>query len=284
MKFLLDTMKKKEGSAMIRRKGLRGILLAVFFVSTAMLLFQLRDNAGGSQSYGNALAIASSGVTVKKEAAPPVPETAGKEALWIPEEVTGDAHMEAMAAIDIAALREVNPQVIGWIRIPETNVDYPILQGSDNDYYLKHTWDGKENSVGSIFMEHRNSGDFTDFNTILYGHNMNDGSMFANIRRYSTDWYRQRHPYVYVATEGGVYRYEVFSGYQAAVDSPAYGLSFHQEKTRADFLGTAVRDSQTDSGILPELTDRVLTLSTCSGMGYSHRWVLHARLKMVKAE
>jgi len=284
MKSLRARMKKKGGSAMKRRKHLRMALLAVFFVSAALLLLQLRDNAGGSQSYDTALAIATSGVSAKKETAPPEKEAAEEEEQWVPEKVTGDEQMEAMAAIDIAALQEVNPDVIGWIRIPGTKVDYPLLQGQDNDYYLKHTWDGKENSVGSIFMEHRNSPELTDFNTIVYGHNMNDGSMFANIRRYATDWYRQRHPYVYIAGPAGVYRYEVFSSYQAAVDSPAYGLSFHQDKTRADFLGTAIRDSQADFGIRPELTDRVLTLSTCSGVGYSHRWVLHARLKMVKAE
>lgn len=273
---------------MTNRKILRLLLLAVFFVSTSLLLLQLRDNAGGGQSYDAALALATSGtraqaVAVKTEPAPSGQEEAVKEEQWIPAEITGDEQMEAMAAIDLASLQEVNPDVIGWIRIPGTKVDYPLLQGQDNDYYLKHTWDGKENSVGSIFMEHRNSPDFTDFNTILYGHNMNDGSMFANIRRYSTDWYRQRHPYVYIATAAGVYRYEVFSSYQAAVDSPAYGLSFHQDKTKADFLGTSIRDTQADFGVRPELTDRVLTLSTCSGVGYSHRWVLHARLKMVKS-
>ena len=267
------------------KKKLRILLLIIFLISTALLLRQVLDNAGGSSSYDSALSIATSGGS--KKTAPEKREAAVNEETkpeWVPEEVTGDEHLESLADIDLDALREVNPDVIGWIRIPGTKVDYPLLQGQDNDYYLKHTWDGKENSVGSIFMEHRNSPELTDFNTIVYGHNMNDGSMFANIRRYATDWYRQRHPYVYIAGPAGVYRYEVFSSYQAAVDSPAYGLSFHQDKTRADFLGTAIRDSQADFGIRPELTDRVLTLSTCSGVGYSHRWVLHARLKMVKAE
>lgn len=268
------------------KKKLRLILLAVFLVSTALLARQLMDNAGGGSSYDSALALATAGGS--KKAAPVQTEAAqiAEETIlqWVPEEITGDAHMEALADLDLDALRQVNPDVIGWIRIPDSKVDYPLLQGTDNEYYLKHTWDGKENSVGSIFLEHRSSPELMDFNTIVYGHNMNDGSMFANIRRYSTEWYWERHPYVYVRTDAGVYRYEVFSGYEASVDSITYCLSFNQETTKVEFLRNAIERSSADMGIRPELTDRILTLSTCSGMGYSNRWVVHGRLKMVPGE
>ena len=261
------------------RKRLRIARLVVFCLSTALLLRQLADNAGGGESYDAALSIATAG---KKTAAPAETEAAKGE--WVPETVTGDENMDVIAAIDIGALQEVNPDVIGWIWIPDSKVNYPIVQGSDNDYYLKHTWDKQENSVGSIFLEHRNTADFGDYNTILYGHNMNDGSMFANIKRYSTEWYWERHPYIYIATETGHYRYEVFSGYESSTEGTAYGLSFHQPETKVNFLKTAIQKSTADTGVRPELTDRVLTLSTCSGVGYANRWVVHARLKMVKVE
>lgn len=273
-------MEEKGGVTM--RKILLAVLLAVFLVSTGLLLTQFRDNSDGSDSYASALAIATSGSP--KETAPPAETEEAVEEIWVPEEITGDEHMEALREIDIAALQDVNPDVIGWIRIPDSNIDYPLVRGTDNDYYLKHTWDGIKNSVGSIFMEHRNSAEFTDYNTILYGHNMNDGSMFANIRRYNTQWYWERHPYVYIATEDGVFRYEVFSSYESSIEGPAYGLSFHQEKTKANFLISALEKTVADLGIRPAMTDRILTLSTCSGMGYSNRWVLHARLKMVQAQ
>lgn len=264
---------------MSKRKILRIILLLVFFISTSVLALRLRDNAGGSESYHNALSLATSGN--QTETAPSQPEDAVKNQ-WVPEAITGDANMEELKKLDLDALQAVNPQVIGWIRIPDSPIDYPILQGQDNDYYLNHTWDGKQNAVGSIFLEHRNNPDLTDFNTILYGHNMNDGSMFAAIRRYNTQWYWERHPYVYLVTEQGVFRYEVFSAYESSTEGTAYGLSFHQSETKATFLSTAIRLSAADQGIRPELTDRVLTLSTCSGLGYSSRWVVHARLKMVQ--
>lgn len=266
---------------MTGRKRLRLLLLAIFLVSTTLLALQLRDKALGSQSYDNALSIAASGT--KKETAPSEAEEA-PIARWVPEPVTDDPHLEELALLDIAALRAVNPEVIGWIRIPDSHIDYPLLQGRDNDYYLKHTWDGQENAVGSIFLEYRNTPELTDYNTIVYGHNMNDGSMFADLRRYSTEWYWQRHPYVYIATEAGVFRYEVFSSYESSTEGTAYGLSFHQAETKATFLSTAIQKSAADLGIRPEITDRILTLSTCSGVSYANRWVVHARLKMVKAE
>ena len=268
---------------MKKRNILRALLLVVFLISTTLLLLQFRDNSGGSESYDTALAIATSGT--KKEAAPPAEtEAAENKPEWVPEKITDDPHMEEMAGIDLAALQEVNPDVIGWIRVPDSNIDYPIVQGEDNDFYLKHTWDKQKNSVGSVFMEHRNTPDFTDYNTILYAHNMNDGSMFANVKRYNTLWYWERHRYVYIATEDGVFRYEVFSGYETSTDGTAYGLSFHQTETKVNFLTTAIEKSTAYMEIHPELTDRILTLSTCSGLGKTNRWVIHARLKMVLAE
>lgn len=274
------------------RKGLFLILALVFVISSAVLLRQFGDNAGGEASYADALAIAS-GTQLQKEREAPGPETGEPaeestepvklEALWVPAPVADDPLMEEMAAIDLAALREVNGEVLGWIRIPETKIDYPLMQGQDNDYYLNHTWDRQSNSVGSIFLEHRNSSDLTDYNTIVYGHNMKDGAMFAGLHRYASQQYWQEHPYIYIATGGSVYRYEVFASYKAEVDSAAYGLSFHQLKTKANFLRYALEKSNIQTQIIPEENDRILTLSTCSGAGYATRWVVHARLKMVEA-
>lgn len=266
------------------RKTLRILLLTVFLISTALFLKQQLENTGADASYDNALALALSGT--QAEATAPgtaaVPQDTQPPA-WVPAPVTDDPEMEALENIDLQALRSVNPEVIGWIRIPDTAIDYPIVQGEDNAFYLTHTWEGAENSVGSIFMEHRNSPDFTDFNTILYGHNMNNGSMFADICRYVTLWHWERHPYIYLVTDGGVLRYEIFSSYRAPVEGSAYGLSFRQMETRGNFMVDALMNSVIETGIEPELTDRILTLSTCSGT-YDHRWIIQGRLKMLPAQ
>lgn len=266
------------------RKGLRFLFLVVFVVSTVLLLRQSRDNRSGSESYAEALTIA-----LREDGQAPAETPQAKpfaiqeeKTVWVPEQVEDDPHVEAMAQIDLSALRQVNPDVIGWIRIPDTRVDYPLLQGEDNQYYLKHTWDNKENSVGSVFLEHRNSPELSDYNTIVYAHNMNDGSMFATLTRYTDAYYWRSHPYVYILTDAGVWRYEVFSSYKAEVESPTYGLSFHQTKTQAEFLLHVLQKSRYDTDIVPAGKDRVLTLSTCSGTDLSKRWVVHARLKMVE--
>ena len=269
------------------RKGLRLAMLAVFVFSTAMLLRQYFHNAGGEDAYGDALAVAMQEVAEETVPLSPAPEVSAAETerTWVPAPLEGeDPALETLAAIDLDALREVNPQVIGWICLPDTKINYPLLQGEDNDYYLKHAWDHRSTSVGSIFLEQNNSPDLMDYNTIIYGHNMNDGSMFAGLRKFSDPKYWEKHPYVYILSDAGVYRYDIFAAYKAPVDSKTYGLSFNQRWTKVEFLFHALESSKIETQIVPEEHDRILTLSTCSGAGYAHRWVVQARLKMVEAE
>jgi sortase B len=192
--------------------------------------------------------------------------------------------MDELASLDFSALQQINDDVLGWIRIPDSGIDFPLLQGEDNDYYLTHTWDHQVNSVGSIFLEHLNSPDFTDYNTIVYGHNMNDGAMFAGLKSFSDSEYRKNHPYIYIASQQGVYRYEIFSCYRAGLQDPTYGLSFNQQTTKEKFLAHALEKSVIQTHVQPAMTDRILTLSTCFGDGSNTRWVVHARLEMMPIE
>lgn len=269
------------------RRLLSLLLAAVFLFSTAMMLRQYFSDQDAEDIYEEAQLMVRAETTPPETRPPetePVP-TEPPEMIWVPAEVTEeDSHMAELAEMDLEALREVNPDVVGWIRIPGTKVDYPFLQGEDNQYYLKKTWNHKSLSAGSIFLECQNSRDMTDFNTILYGHNMNNGSMFNSIRQYAAQSYYEDHPYIYILTDAGVWRYEVFSSYRAPVDGATYGLSFRQQETRENFLASALELSVIETGITPEITDRVLTLSTCAGAGYSTRWVVHGRLAMVEVE
>lgn len=278
----------------MKRKGfnwMRFVFAAVFVVSTLLLAGKVRDGFNGSKDYEQALEIArgtenlpATKTTEKIMEPVSVPaETQQQEEIWVPAPVEeDDPHIQELEETDLDALRQANPDVIGWILLPDTDINYPIMQGQDNDFYLNHTWLGEPNAVGSIFMEYRNRKDFTEYNTILYGHNMINGSMFTDLSRYTGYHFHKDHPYVYIATDNGVLRYEVFSAYQADLGSATYGLSFRQEDTKKEFLIHALKNSKYEMGIAPELTDRILTLSTCSGTGGNTRWVVHARLKMVK--
>lgn len=277
------------------RKILAAALLAVCLISSAKVLAQWMAQGEGNDSYANAAAIAQSAtlaatVSAPAGTAPPVTEsptqpTVPPEPVWIPAPVEDeDPNLAALSSIDLNALREVNPDVVGWIFLPNSLINYPLMQGDDNTFYLEHTWEGVENPYGSIFLETRNSPDLTDFNTILYGHNMLNGSMFAGLSYFAYQWHWDWNRYVYLVTDAGILRYEVFSSYTADVDSATYGLSFQQPETREEFIAIAVENSQIDTGITPAITDRIITLSTCTGLGYESRRVVHAYLKMIPSE
>lgn len=268
------------------------LLLVVFAASTLLLLRYLSHRQQSAQANSLALEVAlgspseDSPETTHPSRTPTeeTQETPG-ETVWVPapfQEIP--AHMELLKQIDLAALREVNPDVVGWIYIPDTGINYPLLQSDDNEFYLKHSWDGRSNVLGSIFLESLNSPQLTDFNTILYGHNIAGGEMFAPLHNYASEEYRRSHPYIYILSDRGIYRYEVFASYLADLDSPTYGLSFHQTATREEFLAFALENSQADSGIIPAVTDSILTLSTCTGRGYEQRRVVQARMEMIPLE
>lgn len=271
------------------RKLATVILALIFLVSTAVVICQAADRSEAADVYSEAEKIALSGG--KREETPlanlgelRIPEETRPQS-WIPEPAAEeDANMAYLEKIDLDALREENEEVVGWIHIPGTRINYPIMQGQDNQYYLKHTWNNYPNGAGSIFLEHQNSADLTDFNTVIYGHNMADGSMFAALHSYAYSWFAEKNPYVYVKTDAGVWRYEVFASYNASTEGTTYGLSFNEEQTRQDFLDAALAQSQIRTKVIPEITDRILTLSTCTGGGYDSRRVVLARLKMILEE
>lgn len=287
------------------RKLLSAALLVVCLFSTIKVLLQWLDQGEGDDAYRNAAELAQSSQrgtiptaapTIQwaeateppatEETAPPATEEpVPPEPIWVPAPVEEeDAILTALASTDLNALRQVNPDVIGWIRIPNTQVNYPLMQGEDNTFYLENTWEGNPNAYGSIFLESRNSPDMTDFNTIIYGHNMANGSMFGVLSSFGYQWYWTWNPYVYIVTDEGAFRYEIFSSYSAPVDSATYGLSFNQLETREEFIAMALENSQIDTGITPASTDRIITLSTCTGLGYENRRVVHAYLKMIQSQ
>ncbi len=114
---------------------------------------------------------------------------AGKEHKGKEENPEGER--DHLPEIDFDGLRAINEDIVAWVQIPEIGVDYPVVQGEDNEHYLHYTFDGKENIAGSIFLDYRNREDFTDGKVILYGHNMQDGSMFSKLEKYLDEEFRK---------------------------------------------------------------------------------------------
>jgi len=193
---------------------------------------------------------------------------------------SGDKVADALAAVDLEALKAVNPDVIGWIMIPKSALSYPLLKGEDNSYYLNHTWSKAKNSSGSIYMDYRCNRDLSDFNTIIYGHRMNNESMFGSLKFYSSKEHLKYHSYVYVVTENSVKKYAVFSVYEADVENGhSYRLGLKDEFGKQAYINYCLENSIYDCGHVPSTDTNIITLSTCTKSSiydYKTRWVIHA--------
>lgn len=180
--------------------------------------------------------------------------------------------------INFKALKEVNPDVIGWIYSPDTTINYPVVQGDDNAYYLKHLADGTENRNGCPFLDVQNRPDFSDDNSIIYGHHMQNGTMFAGISWYEDQSYYDEHPLMYLMTPSATYRIELFSGYTTTMDSSAYMQTFGSIREHTDWLKEVSGRSDFRANLEISAYDRVITLSTCAYWFENARYVLHGKL------
>lgn len=165
--------------------------------------------------------------------------------------------------VDFDALQEINSDIVGWIYIEGTSINYPIVQGEDNSYYLKHLFSKEWNSSGCIFMDSRNSLDFSDRHTIIYGHHMKNGTMFSDLDGYKTQEFYEQHPTVMLMTPRAKYLVELFAGYVSDLDSSAWDLGF-TASGYTDWLKDTKAHSCFSSPVEPEVSDCVVTLSTCS--------------------
>lgn len=273
------------------RKTLIVILALVFLTSAVMLLRQQIERREAQDIYAQALQIAVGQETAQ---ASPRPTPAAEQSEQ-PEQTAQPTQSqqpqqsaqpqstdpaaqpeEPLGNVNLTALRGISGDVIGWISIPDTGLSYPLVQGEDNDYYLNHAWDGTPTAAGSIFMEYQCAADFSDFNTIIYGHRMTYDAMFAFLKYYKSQSYWEAHPLIYIKDAGGTRCYEIFAAYEPPIHSPVYALKLTDGADKQAVIDYALEQSVIHTGVKPQSTDRILTLSTCTGNGHDTRWVVQA--------
>jgi sortase B len=176
---------------------------------------------------------------------------------------------------NLAQLRLQNPDTIAWLEFDNISISYPIMQGNDDQFYLHHNFAGKEDNAGSIFMEAQNNQDFSDAHTIVYGHNMRNGSMFGQLKKYKSKDFYNDNRYFTVYTETDVHRYEIFAYYDIKSYGNVYTLGFGHDAEFGAFIDQMLRRSYYDCGVSVGEQDQVVTLSTCSTTGM--RFVVHAK-------
>lgn len=256
------------------------ILLVLCCIAAYNVVKPLVDYKNGGEAYENV-----AGLAFKKPLhSADNPSVSGKSPYETGFNSDGDNLPDANGetfAIDFEYLKTLSKDVAAWIQIPGTQVNYPVMQGSDNEYYLKRLYNGKYNSMGSIFIDAVNSLDFSDRNTILHGHNMKNGSMFASLLKYREQNYYDSHPEILLYTESGDFKLEIISAYTTISESESYKISFIGEDEFAEFVAEAASLSDFVSPVKYTPGDRLVTLSTCTTTGgyTEYRYVVHALLR-----
>lgn len=168
-----------------------------------------------------------------------------------------------VSPIDFEALAKVNPDVIGWIRIPDTNVDYPIVQTDDNDKYLHTSFEGEESVSGAVYLDFESDSDMMGFNNILYGHNMKNGSMFKDIVNYKDQSYFDEHQYFEIYTPERTIRLKAISCYYAKAEPIVRKTRFKTRESYEAFIKEMIKPCPWYE--TPEFPiDSLYTLVTCS--------------------
>ncbi len=175
--------------------------------------------------------------------------------------------------VDFEKLKEESPEIVGWLYSADTPIHYPLVRHDDNDYYLDRLPNGRFSAGGSIFMDCGNAPDFSDFNNIFYGHNMNDDSMFGSLTEYRKQQYYEQHPAMYLLTPEGDYRVDLIGGYTTLSTSDTYTIP-EEEEGRDYLVQKAAENSEFDPIFQARPGERLITLSTCSYVYEEARFVL----------
>ena len=184
--------------------------------------------------------------------------------------------------IDFTQLLSVNSDIVGWLRIRALDISYPVVQGKDNDYYLHRTFEKTDNFAGCLFVNSYNMGDFTDQNTIIYGHNMKNGSMFGKLKNFNDPEVFKKSRYFWIFTPDFIYQYRIFSASVVDKTGLTYQISFTDDEFD-QFISRAYSNSVVDNqDVTVTKEDRIVTLSTCTGDD-STRFVVMGKLAQIYA-
>jgi len=182
-------------------------------------------------------------------------------------------------SIDWEKIKKTNNDIVGWIWMYDTTISYPLLQADDNSKYLYMTYTGAYSKLGSVFLDYRVKSDFTGRNTVIYGHN-GGGVKFGVLLNLKSQSYYDSHKYFYILTETETKKYEIFSVFKTDAYGEAYKIYFSGDESYSDYLGYVSASSAVRTGVVPDMSDTVVTLSTCTNnrSNKNERFVVLGRL------
>lgn len=227
---------------------------------------------------------------------PPTESTPTETEVKIEEVKEISRYME----VDFDALKEQNSDFVGWLHLVDSEIiSFPVVHYEDNDYYLSHLFDGTPNANGTIFIDYRNYNDFSDDNTIIYGHRMRSGAMFWSLGDFKSQEFYEAHPHFYLELPDKEYRLDVFACYVTPYISDAYTLIFNEEEglftdangnksmsykldssipTFEDWYENVMEQNLLKTDVEVSKEDRIVTLSTCDYSFNKARLVIHCKI------
>lgn len=250
------------------RWGLLGAAAGVFLFSSYKVYAYISDNYESKKTYADVKEMYYSRDAEPEPAARTVAVSTGPEKPEFPFEILPK----------FKPLLEMNDEVVGWLRIADTPVDYPVVQTGDNEYYLTHDVKKEENITGSIFMDYRNPIKGYNRNTILYSHSMKNGTMFGAVLRYESRWNFENKPIIEFDTLYGDEEWEIFSAYKTDTSFDYIRTEFDSDEDFQAYLDGVKAKSLHESDVEVTAQDRILTLSTCYHGLKDGRFVIHAKL------
>lgn len=187
-------------------------------------------------------------------------------------------HAGAPIDIDFDALRAANPDVVGWIYCEGTQIDFPVLKGNDNDFYLRRNWKREDDFCGSIFVDADASDGFADARTVVYGHHMNDNLMFASLEEWGNQGFYEEHPVMWLLTPDGDYKMELVAGEHIPAESDAYVPAKEHDEAFSSWLTSYVASSDFKASAEANPKANYVMLSTCAYVYENARFTLLGKL------
>lgn len=253
--------KKKGGKAQL---AVFLIALCVFIISGVRLLGILKDYRDSNAEYEEItddFTHRRDGTAASSDAAAASAPAPAENGMGEEQDIIEDAGPPL--SVDWASLQAINPDIVGWIYVDgEPSISYPVLHADDNDYYLHRTFRKEHKYAGSIFMECSNNPDFADPDTIVYGHNMRNGSMFG-LLKFLEDKYAE-HPYFWILTPNGNYRYHIYAMFRTDVSSAVYTLFPEQNEEFLEWEQNLQKASAVPNSVPLTKNDKTVILSTCT--------------------
>lgn len=194
------------------------------------------------------------------------------------DEVTDPDEDKPYLIVRHTDLLDGNPHYVGWIDIPGTGISYPMVQYTDNDHYLRRSFDGEYLRAGTIFIDYRCDPGYGGTNTVIYGHHSKDGAMFASLERYMDEDFCRQNGTIHVYVPDQVLVYRIFSVYKATTSSDCFTFDFATDQQRTEWVTSMLDRSLFDLDIDASASDKVLSLVTCTNINKQDRYIVQAVL------